>query len=109
MLTRAGLRQQEMFVILDGFFEVLDGERQLALLGKGELFGEVAFFSPSERRTATVRCASDGQVLVLQAQTLRQLIDSDPKIAIQVLMKIAGVMAGRLAAANRARFVDEVQ
>ena len=56
-----------------------------------------------------MRCASDGQVLVLQAQTLRQLIDSDPKIAIQVLMKIAGVMAGRLAAANRARFVDEVQ
>jgi len=101
MLTREGLRQQEMFVILDGLFEVLDGERQLALLGKGELFGEVAFFSPSETRTATVRCVEDGQVLVLQAQTLRQLIDAEPATAAQVLMKIAGVMADRLAEANR--------
>jgi hypothetical protein len=106
MPVREGIRQQEMFVILDGFFEVLDGERQLALLGKGELFGEVAFFSPSERRTATVRCVSAGRVLVLQAQTLRELIDSEPKIATQLLMKIAGVMAGRLAAANRARVKD---
>ena len=62
--------------------------------------------SPSERRTATVRCVTDGQVLVLQAQTLRQLIDSEPKIATQVLMKIAGVMAKRLAAANRAGVAD---
>jgi hypothetical protein len=30
MLTREGLRQQEMFVILDEFFEVLDGERLAA-------------------------------------------------------------------------------
>ena len=102
MLTREGLRQQEMFVILDGLFEVLDDERRLALLGKGELFGEVAFFSPSEKRTATVRCVAGGQVLVLQAQTLRQLIESEPKVATRVLMKIAGIMAQRLAAANRA-------
>ena len=78
----------------------------LALLGKGELFGEVAFFSLSERRTATVRCVGAGRVLVLQSQTLRELIDSEPKIATQLLMKIAGVMAGRLAAANRARVKD---
>lgn len=89
-----------MFVVLGGLFEVLDGERRLAVLGQGELFGEVAFFAPSQRRTATVRCVADGQVLALQAETLRQLIESEPALATAVLMRIAGVMADRLAAAN---------
>jgi hypothetical protein len=100
MLIRKGLRQQEMFVILEGMFEVLDGEQQLCQLGKGELFGEVAFFSPRETRIATVRAITEGQVLVLQAQTLRQLIESEPKLATNILLRIAGVMADRLAAAN---------
>lgn len=97
LLTRKGLRQQEMFVILDGHFEASDNGRRLSLLGPGELFGEVAFFSPRQRRTATVRCLADGHVLTLHAQTLRELIDSEPALAAQVLLKAAAVMAGRLA------------
>lgn len=107
MLTRQGLRQQEMFVILDGLFEVLNGERQLAVLGKGQLFGEVAFFASSQKRVATVRCISAGRVLAIQAQTLRQLIDSEPKVAAEVLLKIAGLMADRLGASIRSISADE--
>jgi len=107
ILTRKGLSQQEMFVILDGLYEVLDGNRRLAVLGKGDLFGELAFFAPSQRRTATVRCVADGQVLALHAQTLRQLIESEPAIAAQVLLRIAGVMADRLVAANLANAATE--
>ncbi len=48
-----------MYVILDGAFEVeAGGGRRLALLEKGDLFGEVAFFTEAGERTASVRAVT---------------------------------------------------
>ena len=107
MIARKGLSAQEMFYILDGLFEVTDGGQRLALLGQGELFGELAFFSSAQRRTATVTSITEGRVLVMHAQTLRDLIKSDPSTAAHVLLQLGAVMADRIDRMTRQRVGDE--
>ena len=72
LLTEKGLTQREIFVILDGAFEVHDGDRRIAVLGPGEVIGEVGFFGTSGRRMASVTAASDGQVLVAAPSVRRR-------------------------------------
>ena len=107
MIARKGLSAQEMFVILDGLFEVTDGGQRLALLGKGDVFGELAFFIEAQRRTATVTSINEGRVLVLHAQTLRDLISTDPATAAHVLLQLGAVMAKRIDSITQARIGGE--
>ena len=95
LLTEKGLTQREIFVILDGAFEVYDGDRRIALLGPGEVLGEVGFFGTSGRRMASVTAASDGQVLVLRRRFVDELMRSDPACAAEVLFGLARVLADR--------------
>ncbi len=97
LVTRKEHSEREMFVVIEGLFEALDGERRLQVLGKGELFGEIAFFRPGGRRSATVRAVADGRVVVVRAKSLEKLIDQDPRIAAQILLAIGGIMADRVA------------
>ena len=95
LLTEKGLTQREIFVILDGAFEVHDGDRRIAVLGPGEVIGEVGFFGTSGRRMASVTAASDGQVLVLRRRFVDELMKSDPACAAEILFGLARVLADR--------------
>jgi hypothetical protein len=86
LLTEKGLAQREIFVILDGAFEVHDGDRRIA---------EVGFFGTSGRRMASVTAASDGQVLVLRRRFVDELMKNDPACAAEVLFGLARVLADR--------------
>ena len=95
LLTEKGLTQREIFVVLDGAFEVRDGDRRIAVLGRGDVIGEVGFFGTSGRRMASVTAASDGQVLVLRRRFVDELMKSDPACAAEVLFGLARVLADR--------------
>jgi cyclic nucleotide-binding protein/N-acyl amino acid synthase FeeM len=96
LLTEKGLAQQEIFLILDGTFDVHDGDRRLRVVGRGEVIGEVGFFGTSGRRSASVTAATDGQVLVLRRHFLDELRDSEPAIAAEVLFELARALADRM-------------
>jgi hypothetical protein len=95
LLTEKGLTQREIFVILDGVFEVHDGERRIGLLSQGDVIGEVGFFGTSGRRMASVTAASEGQVLVLRRRFVDELMKTDPACAAEVLFGLARVLADR--------------
>jgi CRP-like cAMP-binding protein len=95
LLTEKGLSQREIFVILDGVFEVYDGDRRLAVLGQGDVIGEIGFFASSGRRIASVTAASDGQVLVLRRHFIDELMKNDPSCAAEVLFGLARMLADR--------------
>jgi hypothetical protein len=95
LLTEKGLTQREIFVVLDGAFEVHDGDRRICLLGRGDVIGEVGFFGTSGRRIASVTAASDGQVLVLRRRFVDELMKTDPACAADVLFGLARVLADR--------------
>jgi hypothetical protein len=97
LLTEKGLAQQEIFVILDGAFEVHDGDRRLRVVARGDVIGEIGFFGTSGRRTASVSAATDGQVLVLRRRFLDELRRTDPACAADILFQLARTLADRVA------------
>jgi hypothetical protein len=95
LLTEKGLSQQEIFVVIDGVFEVHDDARRLRVIGPGDVIGEIGFFGTSGRRSASVTAASDGQVLVLRRHFVDELMKSDPPCAAEILFGLARVLADR--------------
>jgi CRP-like cAMP-binding protein len=95
LLTAKGLTQRELFVIADGVFEVVDGDRRLRLLGEGDVIRETAFFSTAGRRTASVRAVSDGRVVVLRRGDVDRMRQTDPACAAELLFELARVQADR--------------
>ena len=107
LVARKGYSEREMYVVLDGLFEVFDGERRLRVLGKGEIIGEIGFFRHSGQRSASVRALTDGRVLVVRGASLEKMIEKDPTTAARILLGIGGVMAERLASINEVQEDEE--
>jgi hypothetical protein len=107
LLTREGFSEQEMYVVLGGLFEVLAGEHRIALVGKGDLLGEVAFFRSSGRRSASIRAVGDSQVLMIRRRFLRELAARKPELAFDLLFRVAGILSERLVAREAAMHLAE--
>ena len=72
--------------------------RQTALLGqpsRGDVFGEMAYLSEAPR-TADVIALSEGEVLVLNQQTMQRAIAEMPAVAARVLFNLSLILSDRL-------------
>jgi hypothetical protein len=96
VLTTKGLVQSELFVVLEGAFEIHDGDRRLRLVGPGEVIGEVGFFGTAQKRSASVTAMAPGQVLVIRRRWLDDLRASDPGCAADILFALARALADRM-------------
>ncbi len=102
LVTRAGHGQREMYIVLEGTLEVSSAEgRRLTVLGRGDLFGELAFFRDEGRRTASVKAASDCHLLVLRRHFLSELGKSDPDVALQLHFNLGRILSERLVRVER--------
>ena len=78
------------WIILDGNVEVRRGPTNLATLGPGEYFGEMALVSDhSTPRSADVVAIDDVHALQLTRWDLRGLILAHPEIALSMLADLA--------------------
>jgi CRP-like cAMP-binding protein len=81
-----------MYVIQTGQAEVLqekeNKEVHLAILGEGDVFGEMALFE-REARSATVRALGDVRVLTVDKKTFLRRIHEDPSLAFSILQKMS--------------------
>lgn len=68
------------FVIADGTAVVSSGGDELARLGPGDFFGEVAILGDG-RRSATVTTTSPARLFVMFGTEFRQLQEAQPEIA----------------------------
>lgn len=55
----------------------------------GDLFGEIAIFSPDHRRTSTAMCLTDSDVFSLDAEQVRRVHASNPQFALYLVYLIA--------------------
>ena len=92
VIIREGDAGDCMYEILDGLVEVLqerEGEEvRLAVLGKGEFFGEMAIFE-REKRSATVRAHGRVRVLTVDKKILLRRISEDPSLALRILERMS--------------------
>lgn len=89
----------EMYLILSGAVEVrrdVDGRScTIATLGKGQIFGEMAFVS-NRARTASVAAITNLEVLVLTQQFIQSLTRTMPATVIQILLNLSVILCDRL-------------
>lgn len=81
-----------MYVVQSGAVEVVQVEngaqQRLAVLGAGDVFGEMAVFE-KEVRSATVRALDEARVLQVDRRTLLRRIQEDPLLAVNLLQTMS--------------------
>ncbi|MGH2725423.1 MAG: cyclic nucleotide-binding domain-containing protein [Actinomycetota bacterium] len=97
VLAKEGEPGREFYVILDGKAGVEIAGKQVATLGPGDFFGEMALLDQGPR-AATVKADTEMEVAVLDPREFVSLIEAHPAVARKVLK----VMAGRLRQAEQA-------
>ena len=87
-IVRQGEPGQCMYVIQSGQVVVAQEKAQsevpLAVLNKGDFFGEMALFE-REARSATVRALNDSRVLTVDKRTFLRRIQEDPSLAFRMV------------------------
>lgn len=88
--------QREAYLVHAGTVEVRrqtsDGERVLRTLEKGDLLGEVAFFSDGPH-SATARAVGRVTLLVVPADRLEHLVRTKPNLGIAIIRQLARMAA----------------
>lgn len=87
----------QMYVVLGGKIGVYDGDKHLASLHVGDMFGEMALVN-QEPRSATTRAMEDSKLFVLTQDVFERLMTK--RVAIQMLMNIIRTLSTRLKNAN---------
>jgi CRP-like cAMP-binding protein len=76
-------------------------EKVLVRLGKGSLFGEVAFVFGEEQRTATVVSRTEVSLLEVSSSDFEKIISENMRDGLVIFKNIARIMAERLRKANQ--------
>lgn len=79
LLIREGQRGDSMYLIREGNIEIIKDFQTIAMLGPGDIFGEMALLN-SEPRTANVRTASNTRVYKLNRLAFESVIQSFPEV-----------------------------
>ncbi len=100
---------EAIYAIVSGEVEILraEGERQqrLALLGAGEVFGELALLDQAPR-AAQARANRDCQLVVFFRADFMSLLETHPKIASKIALSLARHLGSRLRQANAGKRLD---
>lgn len=104
VLVEQGSPGTSMFVILEGEVAVLVNGVEVARLGTGEHFGELAL-ADSLPRSASVAGVTFGSAISVSAEQLREFCRKDPELGNEVLWKMMRVLGQRLRSTN-ARVIE---
>jgi len=96
VLFTEGEEPTELFVVVSGRIAIanksIDGrESVLALMERGDLFGEMPLFDDLSR-SAEARALEPSEVIAIPYEPLRQLYESQPSL----LWKVVSLLAGRI-------------
>jgi CRP-like cAMP-binding protein len=89
---REGELGREMFIIQDGQVEITQRaageERQLAVLEKGDFFGEMALLEDLPR-AGSARALSEVRLVQINGSTFDQMLRDNPEIAVRMMRKLS--------------------
>lgn len=92
VIFNEGDRGEEMYIIHSGKVKISkrigDVHKTLAILDKGEFFGEMALLN-NKPRSATAEVIEEGHLLVIDKKTFETMIRSNVEIALRMIKKMA--------------------
>ena len=86
VLFRQGDLGDRLYLLTDGRIELTEIGTSIA---PGQIFGEIAFFSPDRRRRFTARCAENSTVLSIDESTVKQLYYQNPAFGFKMIELVA--------------------
>jgi hypothetical protein len=96
IVIKEGESGETMFLIIKGEVSVIkgagkEGEREieLARIGTGDYFGEMALFEDAVR-SATIRTAEEARFLILHKQEFTEIVRGYPQIALHICKALSG-------------------
>jgi CRP-like cAMP-binding protein len=92
VLVEAGTEGSGMYVVEEGSVVVERAGRTIEL-GPGQFFGELALLTDTQR-TARVRARTNARLIAIGRTQFRQLLDSEPTMAVSMLEVLAKRLAG---------------
>jgi CRP-like cAMP-binding protein len=96
---------RDIYIISRGQFRVHDDSAGedfvLAMLRRGDIFGEMSFLDGSVR-SASVTATCSGSLLIMGEAEFSTMLVKEPEVAVLLLRFLAGVVSRRLRAANSA-------
>ena len=87
----------EMLLTVTGRFLVVEINVELP---PGRLMGELGFLTPDNRRTATIECIEDGQVLTITYEKLLEIYFQNPQFGYYFLVLTSQRLLENLARAE---------
>jgi len=104
-IIAVGQTEQALYVVLEGTAEVdleptRAGQRIVAELTPGSVFGESSFFHASPH-SATVKARTDSRLLKLRRDAFDKLLQSGNVAALRIAANAATILASRLQAADQ--------
>jgi len=105
LIIKEGDEGKDFFVIVQGKVEVskqVAGRKiRIAVLEKGDVFGEFVLINERKRRTS-ISALDSCDILVVDHDTIFSLFQNNPKIFSILMMNMARLLARRLRHSNRA-------
>jgi two-component system nitrate/nitrite response regulator NarL len=86
VIFRKGDAGRELFLLQKGTLRLKEIN---VTLQAGELFGEIAIFSPDHRRTCTAVCETDAEVLKMTADKVKEIYYLNPQFALFIVHLVA--------------------
>lgn len=86
-ITKEGLGSLALHLILSGTVEVTVRDKKVRELGPGDYFGEISMID-GRPRSATVKATTDLKTLAVPHLAFQQLLDDDPEVARQMLVRL---------------------
>jgi len=86
VLFRQGDLADHLYLLAEGEVEFIEIQQSV---GPGRVFGEIAFFSPSRRRTLTARCKTNCLLLSVNQSTVRELYYQNPAFGFELVNLVA--------------------
>ena len=99
-IFRQGDQGAGAILVLDGEVRITAEKTELAMMKRGDFFGEIAL-AAAEGRTADATAASVSRLVYFLKQDLEEWIEHEPRLGSQFLMNLSATLAQRLYEANK--------
>lgn len=98
-LIEAGQTDNGVYILVSGTVEVIGkggfgGEKVIAEIHEGSVFGELAFFD-AQPRSAGIRARTDGEVIHLTHEGFDRIAEANPALANRLIFDMGRVLAYR--------------
>ena len=84
-IFRAGEPADKLYIITKGEAKVVEYDITLT---EGQIFGEIAIFSQEHKRTATITCTTDCELLVVSGDEVITLYYTSPQFSLYIIKMI---------------------